>query len=162
MSSFRLLFLNPVPDQLHLVRPQSHSHRLQLERGGGTTIHGKAEVSCAMNNRLRCQNTQKFCYNSFVLRFLDHLNAMYIGITYSSRFLDMAMQWMPEQVNSRVYDIYVLFRNTVNRTSPYFIGSSVKVNIDYEHSSQDLTGHEKAKRKKGIYRIKIWKVCLWN
>ena len=61
---------------------------------------------------------------------------------------------MPEQVNSRVYDIYVLIRNTVNRTSPYFIGSSVKVNIDYEHSSQGLTGREKAK-KKGIYRIKI-------
>ena len=59
----------------------------------------------------------------------------------------MAMQWTPEQVNSRVYDIYVLFRDTVNRTSPYFIGSSVKVNIDYEHSSQDLTGHEKAKKK---------------
>ena len=114
---------------------------------GRGNYHLRYEVSCAMNNRLRCQNTQKFCYNSFVLRFLDHLNAMYIGITYSSRFLDMAMQWMPEQVNSRVYDIYVLFRNTVNRTSPYFIGSSVKVNIDYEHSSQGLTGHEKAKEK---------------
>ena len=114
----------------------------------------KAEVSCAMNNRLLCQNTQKFCYKSFVPRSLDHLNAMYIGITYSSRFLDMAMQWMPEQVNSRVYDIYAFFRNTVNRTNPYFTGSSVKVNIDNEHASQGLTGHEKAKR--GIYIIKIW------
>ena len=54
---------------------------------------------------------------------------------------------MPEQVNSRVYDIFVLFRNTVNRTSTYFSGTSVKVNTDYEHSSQGLTGHEKAKKK---------------
>ena len=90
--SLRLLSLSPVPDQLHLGRPQSHYHHLQLERGGGTTIYEKAEVSCAMNNRLLRQNTQKFCYKSFVPRFLDHLNAMYIGITYSSRFLDMAMK----------------------------------------------------------------------
>ena len=27
--------------------------------------------------------------------------------------------------------------------------------IDYEHSIQGLTGHEKAKKTKGIYRIKI-------
>ena len=114
----------------------------------GTTIYEKAEVSCAMNNRLLCQNTQKFCYKSFVPRFLDHLNAMYIGIIYSSRFLDMVTKWTPEPVNSRVYDIYVLFRNTVNRTSPYFAGSSVKVNIDYEHWSQCLTGHEKRQVQK--------------
>ena len=75
----------------------------------------------------------------------------------------MAMQWMPEQVNSRVYDIHVLFRNTVNRTSPYFTGSSVKVNIDYEHSSQGLTGHEKAKEKVFTeLKFEIWKVCLLN
>lgn len=64
---------------------------------------------------------------------------------------------MPEQVNSRVYDIYVLFRNTVNPTSPYFIGSSVKVNIDCEHSIQGLTGHEKAKKKKVFTEFKFEK-----
>ena len=115
--------------------------------GGGTTIYEKGEVSCAMNNRLLCQNKQTFCCKSFVPWSLDHLNAVYIGITYSSRFLDMAMQWMPEQVNSRFYDIYAFFRNTVNRTNPYFTGSSVKVNIDNEHSSQGLTGHKKAKKR---------------